>query len=154
MLEDLEDSRNGFIKFARSQNAPEWLKEQPWLSQEEEIIEAVSEARAVEAEARDHMQLQIGNLSIEESRKSIQLSNQQMSEAKLKICEQRFITPSSIILRGGSHNPSFHLCTDQPCHFCIWHESSRAQSERPKSLVFCCDCDSGFAYHRLSVGYS
>ena len=82
MLEDLEDSRNGLVKFARLQNAPKWLKEQPWLSQEEEIIEAVSEARAVEAEARDYMQLQIGNLSIEESRKSIQLSNQQMSEAK------------------------------------------------------------------------
>ena len=81
-LEDLEDSRNGFVKLARLQNAPKWLKEQPWLSQEEEIIEAVSKARAVEAEARDYMQLQIGGLSIEESRKSIQLSSQQMSEAK------------------------------------------------------------------------
>ena len=81
-LEDLEESRSRFVKFARLQNAPRWLEGQPWLSQEEEIIEAVSEARAVEAEARDYMQLQIGNLSILESRKSIELSSQQMSEAK------------------------------------------------------------------------
>ena len=81
-LEDLKESRSRFVKFSRLQNAPKWLEKQPWLSQEEEIIEAVSEARAVEAEARDYMQLQTGNLSIEESRKSIQLSNQQMSEAK------------------------------------------------------------------------
>ena len=81
-LEDLNESRSRFVQFSRLQNAPKWLEGQPWLSQEEEIIEAVSEARAVEAEARDYMQLQIGNLSIEESRKSIQLSNQQMSEAK------------------------------------------------------------------------
>ena len=81
-LEELKESRSHFVKFARSQNAPDWLKEQPWLSQEEEIIEMVTKARVVEAETRDYMQLQIGNLSIEESKKSIQLSNQQMSEAK------------------------------------------------------------------------
>ena len=81
-LEDLEESRARFVKFAYLQNAPKWLEEQPWMSQEEEITEAVNKARAQEAEARDYMQLQIGNLSIEESRKSIQLSSQQMSEAK------------------------------------------------------------------------
>ena len=82
MLEGLEESKIGFVKFARLQNLPKWLEGRLWMEQEEEIIKAVSEARAVEAEARDFMQLEIGNLSILESRKSIQLSNQQMSEAK------------------------------------------------------------------------
>ena len=81
-LEGLEESRICFVKLVRLQNAAKWLEEQPWMSQEEEIIEAINEGRAKEAEARDYMQLEIGNLSILESRKSIQLSSQQMSEAK------------------------------------------------------------------------
>lgn len=82
MLEDLEESKVRFVKFARLHTSAEWLEEQLWISQKEEIIETINNARAKEAEARDYMQLQIGNLSILESRKSIQLSSQQMSEAK------------------------------------------------------------------------
>ena len=81
-LEGLEESNIRFVKFARLQNSAKWLEGQLWISQKEETREAIIEARAKEAEARDYMQLQIGNLSIKESRKSIQLSNQQMSEAK------------------------------------------------------------------------
>ena len=81
-LEDLEESRNRFAKYVRSQGAAKWLQSKQWLSQDEDISEVVIEARAKEAEARDYMQLQIGNLSILESRKSIQLSNQQIDEAK------------------------------------------------------------------------
>ena len=82
MLEGLEESKICFVKFARLHDPAEWLEGQPWISQKEEIIERINTARAKEAEARDYMQLQIGNLSILESRKSIQLSNQQISEAK------------------------------------------------------------------------
>ena len=82
MLEDLEKSKVRFVEFARLNTPAEWLEGQPWISQEEEIIETINDARAKEAEARDYMQLQIGNLSILESRKSIQLSSQQMREAK------------------------------------------------------------------------
>ena len=81
-LEDLEESKNRFAKYVRSQGAAKWLQSKTWLSQDEDISEIVIEARAKEAEARDYMQLQIGNLSILESRKSIQLSNQQIDEAK------------------------------------------------------------------------
>ena len=82
MLEDLEKSKVRFVEFARLHTPAEWLEGQPWISQEEEIMETINNARAKEAEARDYMQLQIGNLSILESRKSIQLSSQQISEAK------------------------------------------------------------------------
>ena len=81
-LEDLEESKNRFAKYVRSRGAAKWLQSKTWLSQDEDISEIVIEARAKEAEARDYMQLQIGNLSILESRKSIQLSNQQIDEAK------------------------------------------------------------------------
>lgn len=81
-LEALEEGKDCFVEFVRSQNAEEWLKSQTWLSQDERIREALAEAQTVEAEVRDYMQLQIGNLSILESRKSIQLSNQQFDEAK------------------------------------------------------------------------
>ncbi len=81
-LEGLEEGRNGFVKYVRSQDAAKWLTGKTWLSQDEEIRDAITEARAKEAEARDYIQLQIGSLSILESRKSIQLSNQQMDEAK------------------------------------------------------------------------
>ena len=81
-LEALEEGRNSFVKLVRSQDAAEWLKSQTWLVQDESILEALAEARTVDAEVRDYMQLQIGNLSILESRKSIRLSNQQLDEAK------------------------------------------------------------------------
>lgn len=81
-LEGLEEGRNGFVQYVRSQDAAKWLTGRTWLSQDEEIRDAITEARAKEAEARDYIQLQIGSLLILESRKSIQLSNQQMDEAK------------------------------------------------------------------------
>ena len=80
--EGIEESRNRFVKYAQSQNGTTWLESKVWLSQVEDIGEAVIEARVREREALDYMQLQIGNLSILESRKSIDLSNKQMDEAK------------------------------------------------------------------------
>ena len=81
-LEALQESRDKFQNFVRSQNAATWLGTKTWLSQDADIREALAMARNKELEVRDYMQLQIGNLSISESRKSIQLSNQQMNEAK------------------------------------------------------------------------
>ena len=81
-IEGLQESRDTFQKFARSQNAADWLETETWQSQDADTRETLGMARSKELEVRDFMQLQIGNLSISESRKSIQLSNQQMSEAK------------------------------------------------------------------------
>lgn len=81
-LERLEESKRGFTKYVHLQQATKWLEVETWQKLDDDIKEAIIEARAREAEARDYMQLQIGNLSISESRKSIQLSNQQIDEAK------------------------------------------------------------------------
>ena len=81
-LEGLQESRDAFQEFARSQNAANWLLTEKWRSQDRDVGEVLAMARTKELEVRDYMQLQIGNLSISDSRKSIQLSNQQMNEAK------------------------------------------------------------------------
>ena len=80
--EDIEESRNRFVKYAQSQNATTLLQSRVWLSQVEDLGEVVIEARVREAEALDFMQLQMGSLSILESKKSIELSNKQIDEAK------------------------------------------------------------------------
>ena len=80
--ESLEESRNHFERYLHSQGAEQWLEGKVWINQEKNLEKAIAETRATEAEARDYMQLHIGDLSILESRKSIQLSNKQMDEAK------------------------------------------------------------------------
>lgn len=81
-LEGLEVSRNAFIRFARAQGPAKWLEGKAWRRQNEHINDVLATARAKDAEVRDYLQLQIGNLSIQGSKKSIQLSNQQIDEAK------------------------------------------------------------------------
>lgn len=81
-IEGLEESRATFVRFVVSRDAATWLNGRTWLSQDAEIEVALAQARMKEAEVRDYMQLQIGNLTILESRKSIRLSNQQFDQAK------------------------------------------------------------------------
>ena len=81
-LEDLDESKTHFIKFVGLQDRVEWLNSKTWSSLEEEIKEAIAEARIRDTEFRDCMQIQMGNLSIRESRRSIELSNEQFDEAK------------------------------------------------------------------------
>ena len=122
-------------------------------------------ARTKELEVRDYMQLQIGSLSISESRKSIQLSNQQMNEAKrgkksikpsfvisanrakVKIRMKPIHLVSALALMSLSHHIGFCLRTYQSCHFHLRNEHSTAESERSKCLVIRCDCIGIFASH-------
>ena len=81
-LECLEASRNGFVNFARSQGLAKWLKGKTRRSQDARLRRILVAAGAKDTEVRDYLQLPIGNLSILDSRKTIQLSNQQIDEAK------------------------------------------------------------------------
>ncbi len=49
---------------------------------EDELRQARLEASRLETEIRDFLQLQTGELALQESRKSIELSNSQIEEAK------------------------------------------------------------------------
>ena len=164
-LEGLQESRDNFQNLARSQNAANWLGTRTWLSQDADIREALAMARTKELEVRDYMQLQIGNLSISESRKSIQLSNQQMNEAKRgkKTIEASFVTfanrakgkirmkpihlVSALTLMSLSHDIGFGLRTYQSCDFHLRNEPPTAESERSKCLVIRGDCIGIFASH-------
>lgn len=81
-LEGLEASRNAFVRFTHAQGPANWLEGKAWRRQNAHINDVLATARAKDAEVRDYLQLQIGNLSIQGSKKSIQLSNQQIDEAK------------------------------------------------------------------------
>lgn len=68
--------------YIRSQQGKEWLEGNVYLSMIQACKHVIDEARRLESEMRDHLQLQVGNLSLEESRKSIELSNFQVQEGK------------------------------------------------------------------------
>lgn len=57
-------------------------KHSSYVSMKADWRRLIDEARCLEAEVRDYMQLQVGNLSLEESRRSIELSNIQILESQ------------------------------------------------------------------------
>ena len=72
-IECLEVSRNAFVNFACSQGFAKWLKSRTWRSRDARLRSILVAAGAKDAEVRDYLQLQIGSLSILNSRKTIQL---------------------------------------------------------------------------------
>lgn len=48
----------------------------------EEVKDLVQEASRLEGQIRDYLQLRTGELALEESKKSIEVSNQQLQEGK------------------------------------------------------------------------
>ncbi|CAF9919847.1 MAG: hypothetical protein ALECFALPRED_001319 [Alectoria fallacina] len=55
---------------------------EPFIEIEDQLQQAHLEAHRLENEIRDYLQLQIGELALQESRKSIELSGSQIEEAK------------------------------------------------------------------------
>ena len=66
----------------RSQNVSETPQNEPSIAIEDELQQAHLEALRLETEIREYLQLQTGELALQESRKSIELSNSQIEEAK------------------------------------------------------------------------
>ena len=81
----LEKAENNVIEFFRylgSQVDWDWSQETSYVSIKADWRNLSDEVRRLEAEIRDFMQLQVGTLALEESRKSIELSSSQIREAK------------------------------------------------------------------------
>lgn len=76
-MDGLQFFRNRVIVNSGAQ----WLTSPPYLIIEQYWKDAVNSAHRLELEIRDYMQL-VGGLSINESRKSIELSNVQIQEGK------------------------------------------------------------------------
>ena len=81
-MEDFEDDLNYLRRYLRSQVSSDTLSDRSWLKVEEDLIETRQEASRLEAEVRDWLQLQVGEWALQESKKSIELSNRQIEEGK------------------------------------------------------------------------
>ena len=81
-IEDSESTRKNVARFAKSQGEGDLLTSQEYLRMEELWEDAIREARLLETEVRDVLQLQSSQLSLQESKKSIDLSNHQIEESR------------------------------------------------------------------------
>ena len=79
-IEDSETSSRNLANYALSQQGGDLLRRQDFIRIEELWRDALSHARLLETEVRDYLQLQASQLSLQESRKSIELSNHQIEE--------------------------------------------------------------------------
>ena len=69
-------------RFTHSQMPCDTFQDERFIEIEDQLQQAHLEAHRLETEIRDYLQLQIGELALQESRKSIELSSSQIEEAK------------------------------------------------------------------------
>ena len=81
-VEVTEDHVDQIFGYLGSQAHSDWSSEPSYTSIRADLRGLIDHARRLETEIRDFMQLQVGNLALEESRRSIELSNSQIREAK------------------------------------------------------------------------
>ena len=79
-IEDSETSSKNFATYAHSHEGGDLLRRQDFMIIDELWRNTLSQARLLETEVRDNLQLQASQLSLQESRKSIELSNHQIEE--------------------------------------------------------------------------
>lgn len=82
LIEDSEDKTERLKRFVRSQMANELRKSTSFTTIEDDLRQTHLNARRCETAILDYLQLQTGELARQESRKSIDLSNLQIEEAK------------------------------------------------------------------------
>lgn len=82
LVEDSEQQYQRLQMFTRSQSTLSRPLNGPSIEIEDQLQQAHLEAHRLETEIRDYLQLQTGELSLQESRKSIELSSSQIEEAK------------------------------------------------------------------------
>ena len=86
ILEEGETHVSQILRYLLSEVDFDWSEEPSYVSIKADWRSLIDEARRLEAEVRDYMQLQVGNLSLEESRRSIELSNIQVRESQSGKC--------------------------------------------------------------------
>ena len=82
MVEDSEDGFNHLLRYIRSQRCADWLLSKSWLRVEDDLRATHEEARRFETQLRDYLQIKVGEWALQESKKSIELSNRQIEEGK------------------------------------------------------------------------
>ena len=82
LVEDSEDDLDYLRRYLCSQISADILSYSSWLKAEEDLIQIHQEARRLEVQVRDFLQLQVGEWALQESKKSIELSSRQIEEGK------------------------------------------------------------------------
>ena len=88
LVEESIDDLSYLRRYICSQLSVEMLSDKAWRKAEADLVHMHQEAGRLESQVRDYMQLQVGELALRESKKSIELSNQQIEEGRrVKICK-------------------------------------------------------------------
>ena len=88
VVEESEDDLSYLRRYVCSQISAKRILDKSWRKAEADLIQIHQEAGRLESQVRDYIQLQVGELALQESKKSIELSNQQIEEGKrIKICK-------------------------------------------------------------------
>ena len=82
LVEDTEDSLDHLRMHITRQKTSEWLQKPVYKFMEQQVAQCCLQARRLEFEARDSLQLEAGLLALQESRNSIELSNHQIQEGR------------------------------------------------------------------------
>ena len=82
MTELSEDVLGQFSRYLGSEGYSDLSKQPSYISVATNLRSLIADARRLDTEVRDFKQIQVGDLALEESRKSIELSNSQIREAK------------------------------------------------------------------------
>ncbi|KAM0805950.1 hypothetical protein BDR22DRAFT_192223 [Usnea florida] len=82
MVENSEDGLTHLLRYIRSQKCADWPLSKSWVRVENDLRATHREARRLEAQLRDYLQIKVGEWALQESKKSIELSNQQIEEGK------------------------------------------------------------------------
>ena len=82
MVEDSEDGLNHLLRYIRSQKCADWPLSKSWLRVEDDLRATHKEARRFETQLRDYLQIKVGEWALQETKKSIELSNRQIEEGK------------------------------------------------------------------------
>ena len=81
-VEDSKDDLSYLVRYIRSEISADWVSNDSWTTIEQDLEITQQEAGRLEAQIRDYLQLQVGEWALQESKKSIELSNQQLEESK------------------------------------------------------------------------
>lgn len=82
LTREIKNDWCSFVKFIKRRKLYCWPKEQLYRDLEGEIKEVLAEADSLGSQIRDAIQLEAGKAGLEESRKSIEMSNRQIEKAK------------------------------------------------------------------------
>ena len=82
LVEDVEDSLDHLNMHVAWEGIKKCLKQPIYKNIEQQVKQYCRQARRLEAEARESLQLEAGLLALQESRRSIELSNYQIQEGK------------------------------------------------------------------------